>query len=69
MLNRLLDDSFDKEIRRNITAVTVARLVANAAYRFAPLFLATIARGFEVSLLVSLDPQLVAPSQRYLLRH
>ena len=50
MLNRLLDDSFDKEIRRNITAVTVARLVANAAYRFAPLFLATIARGFEVSL-------------------
>jgi len=50
MLNRLLDDSFDKEIRRNITAVTTARLVANAAYRFAPLFLATIARGFDVSL-------------------
>jgi len=50
MLNLLLDDSFDKEIRRNITAVTVARLVANAAYRFAPLFLATIARGFDVSL-------------------
>jgi predicted MFS family arabinose efflux permease len=50
MLIRLLDDSFDKEIRRNITAVTVARLVANAAYRFAPLFLATIARGFDVSL-------------------
>jgi len=50
MLNRLLDDSFDQEIRRNITAVTVARLVANAAYRFAPLFLATIARGFDVSL-------------------
>jgi DHA1 family inner membrane transport protein len=50
MLNRLLDNSFDREIRRNITAVTVARLVANAAYRFAPLFLATIARGFEVSL-------------------
>ena len=50
MLNRLLDDSFDKEIRRNITAVTVARLVSNAPYRFAPLFLATIARGFEVSL-------------------
>jgi predicted MFS family arabinose efflux permease len=50
MLNRLLDDSFDKEIRRNITTVTVARLVANAAYRFAPLFLATIARGFDVSL-------------------
>lgn len=50
MLNRLLDESFNTEIRRNITAVTVARLVANAAYRFAPLFLATIARGFDVSL-------------------
>ena len=50
MLHRLLDDSFDKEIRSNITAVTIARLVANAAYRFAPLFLATIARGFDVSL-------------------
>ena len=50
MLNRLLDESFDPEIRRNITAVTIARLVANAAYRFAPLFLATIARGFDVSL-------------------
>ena len=50
MLHRLLDDSFDKEIRSNITAVTIARLVANAAYRFAPLFLATIARGFDVPL-------------------
>lgn len=50
MLHRLLDDSFDNEIRSNITAVTIARLVANAAYRFAPLFLATIARGFDVSL-------------------
>ncbi len=50
MLHRLLDDSFDNEIRSNITAVTVARLVANAAYRFAPLFLATIARGFDVPL-------------------
>ncbi|NBW91788.1 MAG: hypothetical protein EBR53_04945 [Actinobacteria bacterium] len=50
MLHRLLDDSFDNEIRSNITAVTIARLVANAAYRFAPLFLATIARGFDVPL-------------------
>ncbi len=50
MLHRLLDDSFDDEIRSNITAVTIARLVANAAYRFAPLFLATIARGFDVPL-------------------
>lgn len=50
MLHRLLDDSFDHEIRSNITAVTIARLVANAAYRFAPLFLATIARGFDVPL-------------------
>ncbi|MFM7125138.1 MAG: MFS transporter, partial [Actinomycetes bacterium] len=50
MLNRLLDDSFDSEIRDNITTVTISRLVANAAYRFAPLFLATISRGFDVSL-------------------
>ncbi len=50
MLHRLLDDSFDNEIRSNITAVTIARLVANAAYRFAPFFLATIARGFDVPL-------------------
>lgn len=50
MLGRGLDDSFDPEIRRNITAVTAARLVTNACYRFAPPFLAIIAKGFDASI-------------------
>lgn len=50
MLGRGLDDSFDPEIRRNITAVTSARLVTNACYRFAPPFLAIIAKGFNASI-------------------
>ena len=50
MLGRGLDDSFDPEIRRNITAVTSARLVTNACYRFAPPFLAIIAKGFDASI-------------------
>ena len=50
MLSRGLDDSFDPEIRRNITAVTATRLVTNACYRFAPPFLAIIAKGFNASI-------------------
>lgn len=50
MLARTLDDTFPVVVRRHITAVTVARLWANACYRFAPPFLATIARGFDVGL-------------------
>lgn len=50
MLSRGLDDSFDPEIRDNITAVTAARLVTNACYRFAPPFLAIIAKGFDASI-------------------
>ena len=50
MLSRGLDDSFDPEIRHNITAVTSARLVTNACYRFAPPFLAIIAKGFDASI-------------------
>ena len=50
MLGRGLDDSFDAEIRNNITAVTAARLVTNACYRFAPPFLAIIAKGFDASI-------------------
>jgi len=50
MLGRGLDDSFDGEIRNNITAVTAARLVTNACYRFAPPFLAIIAKGFDASI-------------------
>lgn len=50
MLARALDASYPAVVREHITAVTVARLWANACYRFAPPFLATIARGFDVSL-------------------
>lgn len=50
MLARALDASFPAVVRQHITTVTVARLWANACYRFAPPFLATIARGFDVSL-------------------
>ena len=50
MLSRLLDDSYSPQVRNRITLLTVCRLSANSAYRFAPPFLATIARGFDVSL-------------------
>jgi MFS transporter, DHA1 family, inner membrane transport protein len=50
VLARALDDSYPIEVRTNITALTVARTTANACYRFAPPFLATIARGLDVSL-------------------
>lgn len=50
MFVRSLDDSFAPEIKRNVSAVVIARLVANACYRFAPPFLAIIAKSFDVSL-------------------
>ncbi len=46
----LLDDSFPVEVRRHIVALTAARLTTNACYRFAPPFLAVIARGLHVTL-------------------
>lgn len=50
MLHRALDDSFPPAIRRDVTTVTLTRLAANAVYRFAPPFLATIARDLDVEL-------------------
>ena len=50
VLGRVLDDTYPLAVRRNITTVTVARLVSNALYRFAAPFLAVIARGFDVSI-------------------
>lgn len=50
MLGKRLDESFAPEVRNNITAITLARLVANACYRFTPPFLAIIATGFNVTL-------------------
>ena len=50
MLQRALDESYSAEVRSNITLLTAARTAANACFRFAPAFLATIASGLGVSL-------------------
>ncbi|MDO9176045.1 MAG: MFS transporter, partial [Actinomycetota bacterium] len=50
MLQRALDDTYSPDVRSNITLLTVARTAANACFRFAPAFLATIASGLDISL-------------------
>lgn len=45
MLHRALDDSFPTEVRNRITLLTTARTAVNSCVRFAPPFLAIIARG------------------------
>ena len=50
MLQRALDDSYSPEVRRHITTLTLARTCANACFRFAPPFLATIAADLDISL-------------------
>ena len=50
MLHRALDDSYDADVRAHITLTTTSRTVANGAFRFAPPFLAVIAKGNGVSL-------------------
>lgn len=50
MLTRVLDPSYGAEVRRRLGLLTVARTTANAVFRFAPPFLATIAVGVGVSL-------------------
>lgn len=47
---RLLGDDYPSAVRRHLLMLTLARTAANAAYRFAPPFLASISRGFDVSL-------------------
>ena len=47
---RLFDESFSPTVREHVVLLTVARTTANASYRFAPPFLATIARGFDMSI-------------------
>jgi DHA1 family inner membrane transport protein len=49
-LDALLAGEDNPEVRRNVGILTTARLFANTCYRFAPPFLATIARGLDVSL-------------------
>lgn len=50
MLGRALDESYPPEVRQRVTLLTVARACANACFRFAPPFLATIAAGQHVTL-------------------
>jgi predicted MFS family arabinose efflux permease len=50
VLHRALDDTYPAEVRDHITLLTGARTCANACFRFAPPFLATIAAGQGVSL-------------------
>lgn len=50
MLSRALDESYPAIVRERVTLLTVARLTANSAYRFAPPFLATIARDTGVTI-------------------
>lgn len=48
MFARQLDDSFSDIVRDRLDAIVWSRLVSNAIYRFAPPFIASIARGFDV---------------------
>lgn len=49
-LTRVLDGSSSAEVRRDVPLITLARTAANALYRFAPVVLATIAAGLDVSI-------------------
>ena len=44
------DDTYSPVVRRHVMLLTIARTAANSCYRFAPPFLATIARGFDISI-------------------
>ena len=50
VIDRILDDRDAPDVRRHVGTLTVARFAGNSCYRFAPPFLATIARGIDVSL-------------------
>jgi DHA1 family inner membrane transport protein len=50
LVDRFLDDSYSSETRRHVLHLTTARLTANACFRFAPPFLASISDDFGVSL-------------------
>jgi predicted MFS family arabinose efflux permease len=49
-LSRLLDDTYEPEVRERLGLLTLSRLISTSSYRFTPPFLATIARGLDVSL-------------------
>ena len=49
MFARHIDDSYPAVVRSNLDRLVWGRLVSNACYRFAPPFIAVIARGLDVS--------------------
>ena len=49
MFVRWLDDSYAPVVRTNVNRLVWARLISNSCYRFAPPFIAVIARGLDVS--------------------
>ena len=44
-----IDDTYPDQVRKNIDRLIWGRLLSNACYRFAPPFIAVIARGLDVS--------------------
>jgi predicted MFS family arabinose efflux permease len=49
MFARYIDDTYAPVIRKNLDRLIWGRLFSNACYRFAPPFIAVIARGLDVS--------------------
>ena len=49
MFARTIDDEYAQIVRHNLDRLVWGRLVSNACYRFAPPFIAVIARGLDVS--------------------
>lgn len=50
LLGRVLDDTYEPIVRKNLTLVTVARLTTNSAFRYVIPFLSVLARGLDVSI-------------------
>jgi len=49
MFAKFVDDSYPLVVRKNLDRLVWGRLVSNSCYRFAPPFIAVIARGLDVS--------------------
>ena len=49
MFSRFVDDSYAPVVRKNLDRLVWARLISNSCYRFAPPFIAVIARGLDVT--------------------
>ena len=49
MFRRFIDDDNSPVVLRNVDRLAWGRLVSNACYRFAPPFVAVIARGLDVT--------------------